>query len=354
MIVTSVHDPAIFAPERFTENRHYLGRIVERLRIVANCHLMATDATDKGGSVIFTALQQIACQNTTIGMYLNAVLRPERCIRLPIDPTRHAKIRDIITSAGSAEAVALAGHTGVDTCILDEETFTATEMAGVSRTKLTTLADYHTSKAFQQEILAFGGKPVSDLTKEQFLQKIVRPVVYWAPQVIIIDKMIGKAAFGSDIKANTVGTPSTNWPQFNSTLNDIFKIWDKGVHSSGKRLRIITESVTNVMKDDQLVHAPELAIMLARRLTIPTDRVEIVLKNADAVKNIDHDRYLLTNHGFVIGISHGFDLLRSEDKCGVSDVYLRQAQSKDDILAQLTHSKKGTAGTYPPAHRLTS
>jgi len=347
MIVTSIHDPAIFAPERLTANGYYLGLLMERLRIAANCHLIAIDETNSGGSIMMYAIQQAGSQNPTIGMLLSSVFKLERCVRLPAETTRVAKIQELIKTAGSAQAVALAGCSGVDVCILDDETFTAAEMQAINRAKLTTLADYHKTEAYQRENLAFGGKPVSDLTKEEFLQKIVRPVVFWADQVTIIDKMIGRAAFGADNHANTDGKPSNNWSHFNTTLHEIFKLWDKGPNSKGRRFRIITESVTNVMPNGCLCQGPALAAELAGRLTIPPGRVEVILKSADQVKSINHDRYLLTNHGFVVGITKGFDLLQNDSKCGVSDVYLRQAQSQNDILAQLCNSTRGTVGCYP-------
>jgi hypothetical protein len=347
MIVTSIHDPALFTREHFVQHKHYMGRIIDRLRIVAQCHLIAIDGTDNGSSSMFNAMYQLASQNPMIQSYLNAVLRQDRLVRVPPDAARLAKIREFIPTSGSAEAVALAGYPGVDACILDEDTFAAAQLGEIKQSKLTTLADYHTSEAFGRENLVFGGKPVSDLTKAEFLDKIIRPVVFWAEQVTIIDKMIGKAAFGAEKSGNTSGIPSTNWQHFKTTICEIFKLWDKGANSSRRRLRIITESVTNVMNDGVLAKGDWLAAELACRLSIPNDRIQVILKNADTVKNIDHDRYLLTNHSFVIGISRGFDVLKNDEKCAVSDVYLRQAQSQNDILSQLTNTKRGTAGAYP-------
>jgi len=278
-------------------------------------------------------------------MVANAVVRPDRCIRLPIDVNRHRKIAQWIDAPGSAEAVALAGHGDVDICVVAQDTLDAIAEENIRQDRITTLARYHTTHAYNREQQIFGGSPVSNFNKSQFLEEIVRPVVHWATNLTIVDKMICRSAFGGT--TNPTGTSSANWPRFNDTLKAIFDLWDAGPFSGRNRVTIITEAVTHVVHDDSTLLGNDLAAELARRLAIPTNRVRIVLKSHEQVKNINHDRYLVTNHAFVVGITRGFDLLDGATNCAVSDVFLRQAQAQSDALARLMNSPRGTTGTYP-------
>lgn len=344
MIVASIHDPEVFAPARFAENDQYEGRIVERLRVLQHSHLLVVDDST-GNSVVANALAANLMQNPTTQMAANAVIRPDRCVRLPVDPNRHRRIAQWIDTPGSAEAVALAGHGDVDICVVAQDTLEAIEEENIRQDRITTLARYHTTRAFNRENLVFGGRPVSDLTKNQFLDEIVRPVVHWATNLTIVDKMISRSGFGD--ATNPAGTPGTNWPRFNDTLRAVFDQWDAGPFSDGNRVTIITEAVTHVVHNNVALLGDSLAAELARRLSIPTDRVRVILKSPQQVRDINHDRYLVTNHAFVVGITRGFDLLDGTANCAVSDVFLRQAQAQGDALARLMNSQRGTAGSYP-------
>jgi hypothetical protein len=344
MIVASIHDPEVFAPARFAENDQYEGRIVERLRVMQHSHLLVVD--DSGGnSVIAVALAANIAQNAATQMAANAVIRNERCVRLPVDLNRHRKIAQWIDAPGSAEAVALAGHGDVDICVVAQDTLDAIEEENIRQDRVTTLAQYHTTRAFSKESLVFGGRPVSDLTKAQFLDEIVRPVVHWATSLTIVDKMISRSAFGD--AANPAGAPSGNWPRFNDTLRAIFDQWDAGPFCGQNRVTIITEAVTHVVRNNTSLLGDNLAAELAHRLSIPTNRARIVLKNPQQVKDINYDRYLVTNHAFIVGITRGFDLLDGGANCAVSDVFLRQAQAQGDALARLMNSQRGTTGVHP-------
>lgn len=344
MIVASIHDPEVFAPARFAENDQYEGRIVERLRVMQHSHLLVVDDST-GNSVIANALTANLMQNATTQMAANAVIRPDRCVRLPVDPNRHRKIAQWIDTPGSAEAVALAGHADVDICVVAQDTLDAIEEENIRQDRITTLARYHTTQAFCRERYLLGGTPVSSLTKQKFLAEIVRPVVHWASSLTLVDKMVAKSAFGEGMRNNAVCNPGPNWQCFNDTLRSVYEQWNAGPFAGSNRMTIITENVTNYLQSGKT--ASDTAAELARRLSIPNDRVQILLKSHEQVKNINHDRYLVTNHAFIVGITRGFDLLDGAANCAVSDVFLRQAQAQGDVLAQLMNSQRGTAGRYP-------
>lgn len=349
MIVTSIHDPAIFAPARFDENDQYAGRIAERLNVIRHRHLLVVDDTG-GKSIIAKAIANNLLQSSDprTQMIANAVVTPKRCLRLPVDPNRRSRIAQWIEEPGSAESVALAGHGGVDVCVVDRETMEAIEAEEISLDRITTLAQYHTTDAARLETIGQGGAAVGTLTVQQFLAQIVQPVMYWAKKLTIIDKMISRAAFGDS--SDPTGTPSSNWPKFDQTLKAVFDEWDKGPFAQDDRLTVITDSASHIRRDGDCILGNDLAAELAQRLSIPTHRVRVILKRPENVRAINHDRYLVTNHGFCIGITGGFDLIdRTNQKCGVSDVFLRQPQQQDDIIVRLINSARDTAGIFPAA-----
>lgn len=189
---------------------------------------------------------------------------------------------------------------------------------------------------------------MGNLTVEQFLAQIVRPVMHWAKKLTIIDKMISRAAFGNP--SDPTGRPSNNWAKFDQTLKAVFDEWDKGPYAQDDRLTVITDSASHVRRNGHCILGDDLAAELAERLSIPTHRVCVILKRPENVRAINHDRYLVTNHGFCIGITGGFDLIDSTNqKCGVSDVFLRQPQQRNDILDRLMNSARDTSGVFPAA-----
>ncbi len=337
MIIASVHDPAIFSPESLAQNG---GHLFERLRTMLHGHLLVVD--DAG--VMGRAMQEYLSANINAQMMVNAVFRNERIVRVPVDPARRDKIAQWVGTAGSAEAVAVSFRDDVDICVTDSQALDAAKVEDFDLARLTTLGHYHETEAWKRENLIFGGTPLSEFTKKDFLNKIVEPVVHWATSLTIIDKMIGKSAFGEE--NNTVGQPSRNWRSFRETLKTIFDKWNAGPFADKYPIRIITEEVDYYDPEGRGVWGDEQAAELAKRLSIRTDRVKIALKSHAQVKHLNHDRYLRTNHDFVIGITRGFDLYEADQKLRNADVYLRKAKTKSDILIELMNGE--SVGVFPP------
>jgi hypothetical protein len=334
MIVASVHDPAIFSPESLAQNG---GHLFERLRTMLHGHLLVMD--DEG--VMGRAMQEYLSTNVNVQMMVNAVFRNERILRVPVVPERRDRISQWVGTNGSAEAVAVSTHEDVDICVTDSQTLDAAKEENFDLARLTTLGHYHETEAWKRENLIFGGTPLSEFTKKDFLDKIVEPVVHWATSLTIIDKMIGISAFGK----YPSGIPESNWRDFNETLKIIFDKWNSGPFSRKYPLTIVTEAITSYMKDGKPVLGNDLAAELAQRVKIPDNRVRILLKSHDDVKDLNHDRYLRTNNDFVIGFSRGFDMCKLDKKLRNADVYLRQAQASNDIITELINGRN--VGVYP-------
>ena len=83
MIVASVHDPEIFSPENMAHNRGY---IYDRLSFMMHGHLLVVDDAGVMGRAMY---EHLAASDQEIA---NALLRPDRLIRLPIDVNRRGKI----------------------------------------------------------------------------------------------------------------------------------------------------------------------------------------------------------------------------------------------------------------------
>jgi len=172
-------------------------------------------------------------------------------------------------------------------------------------------------------------KPVGGMTKEQFLSEIIRPVVRCAKKVTIIDKIIIRAAFGA--ANNPSGYPGENWQSFKKSIQAVYEEWKGGLHQGDGLFEVITWPVTHVQKNDKPLLGDDLAEELGLRLAIPFKQLRIMFKNEQRFRADMHDRYLITNQGFVLGFSRGFDLFAA-DTLGTCDVYLRKP---DDLIMRL-------------------
>jgi hypothetical protein len=327
MIVCSIHDPALFDAALFEKNRHYEGHLSGHLDRVMHAHLIACDQ-DENGSVIGQSIAEAALKLPALGMKINAMLNPQRIIYLPADPPRREKIMKWLDRAGSAEAVGLIGHAKVDVFVAAEDTYEAMQAETITLDRTCTLATYHTHPCSERERRAMGGYPLQNMSKADFLAEIIDPLVYWAREVTIIDKYLIKAAFGE--KGD--GRQGGNWSKFRSTLKSIHDRWCQGPFADVGTFRVI--SVHNNFKVGN-----ELAEHLARKLNLGCRNLHISLKPEHEVATINHDRYLVTDRQFAIGITRGFDLIADKQPCGVADAYLRQSDGEQDLITTLMHAR---------------
>jgi hypothetical protein len=328
MLVCSIHDPAIFDTKLFQENSLYEGRIDAHLDRVGLSHLLVCDDA-ASGSLIWSDIFKAAEASPFLAMKLSACLNPQRIVYLPCEKSRYDKLVKRLDRPGSASVVGLICHGNVDVLIAAQDTVKAMVEEGMDLKRTCTMADYHKSPVYARERLSFGGRPVSDLSREQFLQEIVVPVIHWAKHAAVVDKVITRAAFGGK---EGMGKPNANWPRFRATVRDIYAAWQKTPFANEGEFEIVS-SHNNFKVGD------ELAAALAERLGLMEPNVVVSLKSDQKVGAINHDRYLWTDKDVCIGFTKGFDLLSSDEPCGVSDVYLRQPQAEKDTVTELIHAE---------------
>jgi hypothetical protein len=347
MIVTSIHDPALFDHERLTNNRRDLNDLCERLDHALRCHLFVRDGRHQNSLMWSQVTAAFPHLPARIQERLSAIPL-ERILHLPrTEDARRDSVLDLVGGAGTAEAVCLVDRAGVDVMLAADDTVTALELNELPTDKVATLESYSETEAYARELLSTGGRPISDLTKVQVCDEILRPFLYWAKSVCLIDKMLSIAAFGAKTHNNPTAQPTPNWQRFRETVRLIYSTWDQGPNAPAGVFEIVTTHTTNFVRNGQPVLGPDLAAEFAQRLGISRDRLKISLKSEVDVRPISHDRYLRTNHGLTLGITKGFDVLDNTQQCGAADVYLRQPQA-NDIIDQLI--RKRNQGESLPRH----
>ena len=326
MLVCSVHDPAIFDQRLFAENDHYEAIMASHLRDVQLCHLLVVDE----GGTVWREIIALAEKVPWLGMYLNACISESRIVYLPSVQQHGDKVRQWLDQAGSAEAVGLIAHKQVDVLVAANQTVDAMSIEKMPLDKTCMLRDYHKSPSYQRESLSRGARALNTLTKKEFLDDVITPVVWWAEACTVIDKMIVRAAYGDP---GGQRKEQSNFSDFKETIHAILGIWRKGPRRSEGTFRIISEHTNQYIGD-------ELAKQLADKLGLADAcDIEICLKNKEELKVLNHDRYLVTNNDICIGFTRGFDLLDADFKgnkqnmmCGISDVYVRQHQNERDAV----------------------
>jgi hypothetical protein len=320
MLVCSIHDPAMFNPDLFKQDNSYEGLLSHHLDDVGYCHLLICDQEGALWKPILDSMEQLP---SAVAIKLNALINSQRLIYLPrCNKERFLQVGKWLDYPGSAEAAELISHGHVDVLVAATETFDAMSLEKMACDRTCTMYNYHLHKAYQRERLSRGGRPLDELTKSEFLQQIIRPVVYWADNCTILDKMITRVAYGADGN----GREGENWPHFKNTIKSIFAEWRKGCHGSDACFRIVS------CHNGPYVGG-ELPLRLAEKLGFEaTTGIEICLKSKDAINRINHDRYLVTNQDVCVGIPSGFDLMRDNEKCRITDAYLRQHQQESDAV----------------------
>ena len=299
---------------------------------MAQNHLPVIDSTGSIARAIRKRLQQ----NPALEMQYSALLQPERIVRIPADEVRIQQLSEWVEKE-SATTVACSENPVVDVLLAGGDTLTAMKEENIDDSKSTCLQDFPNSNWSQCKTT----KPIGGMSKEEFLAKIIRPVVRCAKKVTIIDKIIIRAAFGD--QRSPSGTPGENWDSFKKSIRAVHEEWMKGLHKGDGLFEIITWPVTHVQKDGKTLLGDALAEELGRRLAIPFKQLRVMFKSEHKFRADMHDRYLVTNQGIVLGFSKGFDLFAS-DTLGTCDVYLR----KPDVLISKLMSPTGNCGMLVP------
>ena len=311
MIVTSIHDPDVFSPSR-AEDAAYIGLLTQHMRNVTQHHVIISDTENRMGRRVLANFKELPPK---LQQVLSA-LPPERIVRLkPVEARLEKMDNTGILEEGSAEAVALTGYPFVDVFVASDAAMLAMEDVGISISKCSTLEQYPASAAADKqqlgdEAIQIGGEP------DTFLRdNVLCPVLNWATEVGLYDKMLCRAVLGA----------SSNRNSFRKTVQFIYDTWKGGTGHGNGRFRIVT-----VEDSDRAVAGQAAA--LAEKLQLPKEKVQILVKSGKYASRYQHDRYLATNQSFVVGFSHGFDIIDEKGICRPCEVSLRRRKSKDEPL----------------------
>ena len=315
MIVRSVHDPAIYDKGLFDKDGNYEALVSRHLDSMAFSHLSFFDEGEDGASTMAKELQQAAQQTPSLALKLTAVINSQRVVRIRTSSKRPARMMPELDRPGSAQAALLGQHKEIDVTVVAPRTLEAMRRAGIGIERACPINRYHECAAYRQEVQACGGVPLGAFTEDRLLQEVIRPIVYWAEQCTIIDKVISGAAFGGES-----GKKSGNWQLYKDTIRAVFDIWrDRYFKHGNGGFRVISNHVGRHVGDKE-------AMELAKELDLlDQPGVEICLKPDRETRCLIHDRYLLTNRDVCVGFPRGFDLLRRGGTCAATDAYLRQS-----------------------------
>jgi len=331
MVINSICDPALF-DEALFENSFYLPALAMTLQDMTHNHIQVLDSAGVIGGEVKGKLQCAPqCQ-----LLYNALLRPERIVRVPADNALAEKIAEW-REAGSASAAACSAHSLVDVLIADTDTQIAIKEAGLDIRKTCSIQQYPASGWKKKKMDTEKAFPIGGMSKVDFVEQVIRPVVRCAKKVTIIDKIAIKAAFGDD--RNPSGNPSGSWESFRKSIYAVYDEWTKGLYQGIGTFEVITWPVTHVQNAGKSMLGDDLAEEFGRRLGISFKQLRVMFKREHSFREDMHDRYLITNQGFVLGFSKGFDL-SSAAAMSVCDVYFRH---HDNLIARLM-SKTGQCG----------
>lgn len=123
--------------------------------------------------------------------------------------------------------------------ITDDEGKAHVEILGGCVVKnLHTLPEFLLSECHQRLLMTMGGVTLRDMTREEFGENIVGPVLRWAKQVRIIDRHISTAYF--EHNPDTVDQDS-QWSRNLKTLKCLYELWEDNGQVKRDRFVIITQ-----------------------------------------------------------------------------------------------------------------
>ncbi|MBM4025654.1 MAG: hypothetical protein FJ280_09640 [Planctomycetes bacterium] len=317
MMITSVTDPALLqAPEAFSGPT--AGLLADHLMHMAHCHYMAMDREGSIGKAILTAIRKAPPQ--WAGWIQCVLAQADRMVPLSVTEGVHASegeppCNDSLT----ALALTVAREKGVEVAVVSPEGADAARGMQNTGCCISTLERYGLTEAKRREFTAMGSQSIGGMKEAQFLTSIVEPVVRWAAKVIIIDPWIGTSLFQ--------GGHESNWPVFKNTLQSIYGCWEASCLDNRDSFEILTLPAID-RRDERrgsTIRIPssrdEEASLIGTKLGLG-DLTRVRLIDPRAVKDIKHDRYLVTNRNVTLSFSRGFDLipaLRDElRECAVS------------------------------------
>ncbi len=351
MIAATIHDPVALSgmPNGSPTER---AALIDHLAHVAHSHMIILDNEGRLGQSLLAVLPHLPMG---IRARLEAAIRPDRVIRLPIDPQRLAKFSAVMDRSDTATALSISKN--IDAIISDQDGKACADLADeeVGRT-VYTLPEFCLSPCHQRLLETMGSVATGGMKVPEFERIILEPVVKWAKQVIIYDKYIAKAYYETD--PNMFGSDS-QWGRMCKTLILVRDLWKAKCAVDQDRFRVITSPIDRwgpfkrrgevkcQWQKGQMPTYKEQATEIAQALG-SDDKTQVdIVSIPKSLKYADHDRYLLTDRSVILSLSRGFDLIRPDGTLIESSLSLFHEGAKSSIselLRRMSVLATGKAG----------
>jgi hypothetical protein len=325
MLVTSVHDPAIFDEACFTANEYYEGLIHAHLQQMIRCHLVVRNSAS---SPIWNG---ILARVPNLPGRIQDLLRAIPINRILHLPAPRSSIATWLNDAGSvAAANVVACHSDIDVFVGATDTLFAMAQEGICGAIATSLQEYHLHPCAEVERYSSGGQSLKGLSTTVILDKIVNPAIRWARRVSIIDRHLGRS----------VKESNSNSDAFRDMVAAILRQWKRGPGSRDRNaeFQIVTGSYEGCDLGDRLAES------IAQKLGLASESKAVVMLKAGktiADHKLFHDRYLQTDQDVTIGFTRGFDLTPGA-RC---DAYLFCGTEGENTATDILTSRE--YGRYP-------
>ncbi len=325
MLLATTFDPAVLDS---CSDEAYSACLADHFRGIISCHVLVGQNGTRIKSELQQRIEALPHCLQSRAMNLFPELR-DRLIMLDFQDEDATLQQEYICAASRAAAMLANSIQEIDAGIVHKDTKAAAELEAEQNNashnnKLFTLPEFRSNPIADREHQAV--TPIAGLSLAQFQTKIIKPLVYWAKHVKLIDKQLGQAV--ADEGANLVS--------FQETVRLIYDTWHTGhFTSSGKPGRFELITVTEKRKSGHLVTAEGVANAMdpgERRILF---RVKPPVRGNDLFK-ARHDRYISTNLDIAFGFSSGLDALGHGGKLGAGDIYLRHRprNDEDDVIAR--------------------
>lgn len=338
MIIASIQDPKIYDADRCADPM-YRALLIERLRRMAHNHLWVIDEDAEGSSRIGSQLAKLINSNPLIGPRFNALLDQKRIVRVSLNQDRFEGLQDgLLDHESSVAAMVLSQEFDPDVLLADNDTIDVMNLHQLNTDKAFTLAQYADSRFAEIEDWAMGGVPVGEMSKKDFTSRVLFPLLRHSKQVQVIDKMIARVAINPG-KFDVCGRPSANWCFFRETLRSLYEAWDS--NPIGGSFEIVTSHLKGIKREGCDLVSNTQAEYIGGLIALPKKNVKIRLKPLESdgkLRELTHDRYIVSNLGFVLGVSRGFDLIGSDDCCKPADIYLRSSRDAANVITKILSS----------------
>ena len=327
MLVASVHDPDVFCLEQ--RDKLYCAYVLEHARKMAFCHVpIICEALRSGLDSAIKALPSDVRGFMEEALKRKVELEPEaaaiECVR-----------KDTVLLGQQSACVALRNVDAIDAVVTTKSVEDVVLRAYPEDDKVRTFENYSGTPAWRKEKDAFGFKPIGRMDNEDVLARFVTPFVRWATKLVLIDPYVSKTFAGARRDPRDKKNKG-HWGQFARTIKAVYGSW----HQARNELQLPQDvlEIRTVCVDDE--DPKDLAKGIWQGIGAESG-VEVVVLDYRSIRNINHDRFLVSNNNTVLTVSRGFDLFREEGVSAACTVSLGNTKTEErDTINKLLISSE--------------